>query len=84
MKKLHCLTALAALLNLTVAIPSLQAAELEASDGTNSDYLGISMRQSGSTGLVGAYQDDIGANTDQGTYNSKPMIALLRGHMPII
>ena len=42
-------------------------AKLTASDGALGDHLGISVTISGDTALVGALQDDVGANTDQGS-----------------
>ena len=44
-----------------------QTAKLTASDGAASDYFGYSVAISGDTVVVGAYYDDIGANTDQGS-----------------
>ena len=44
-----------------------QNVKLSASDGSASDLFGSSVSQSGSIGLVGAYVDDIGANTNQGS-----------------
>jgi autotransporter-associated beta strand protein len=44
-----------------------QNAKLIASDGAANDYFGASVSLSGSIGLVGSYNDDIGANTDQGS-----------------
>jgi len=41
--------------------------KLTASDGATSDSFGVSVSQSGSIGLVGAFRDDIGANSDQGS-----------------
>jgi hypothetical protein len=43
------------------------AAKLTATDGTTQDRFGWSVSQSGSIGLVGAYYDDIGAISDQGS-----------------
>jgi virulence-associated protein VapD len=42
-------------------------AKLIASDGAANDNFGISVSLSGNTGLVGAYRDDIGSNSDQGS-----------------
>jgi autotransporter-associated beta strand protein len=44
-----------------------QNVKLTASDGAASDYFGWSVSLSGSTGLVGASSDDIGANSSQGS-----------------
>ena len=44
-----------------------QNAMLVASDGAESDRLGISVSLSGSIGLVGAYEDEIGGNSRQGS-----------------
>ncbi|MFH1109858.1 MAG: IPTL-CTERM sorting domain-containing protein [Planctomycetota bacterium] len=44
-----------------------QTAKLTASDGAHNDYLGVSVAASGDTVVAGAYQDDIGANSDQGS-----------------
>ncbi|MCY7359371.1 MAG: FG-GAP repeat protein, partial [Rudanella sp.] len=44
-----------------------QQAKLTASDGVSGDRLGISVALSGDHALVGAYEDDIGANNDQGS-----------------
>ena len=44
-----------------------QNVKLTASDGEAGDIFGISVNQSGSSGLVGASYDDIGANFDQGS-----------------
>jgi len=44
-----------------------QQGKLTASDGATSDYFGISVALSGDTALVGAYYDDAGANSDQGS-----------------
>ena len=41
--------------------------KLVASDGAASDYFGISVSVSGDTAVVGAYADDVGANTNQGS-----------------
>ena len=54
--------------NLNTATGTItQNVKLTASDGATQDYFGYSVSQSGSIGLVGAYGDDIGANTDQGS-----------------
>ena len=42
-------------------------AKLIASDGTGGEYLGEAVSLSGAIGLAGAYRDDVGANTDQGS-----------------
>jgi glutamate synthase domain-containing protein 3 len=45
-----------------------EQAQLTASDGAASDYFGLSVAISGDTAVVGAYMDDVGANsTDQGS-----------------
>ena len=44
-----------------------QQAQLTASDGAASDLFGGSVALAGNTALVGAYRDDVGANTDQGS-----------------
>jgi hypothetical protein len=44
-----------------------QQARLTASDGAASDWFGTSVALSGDTAVVGAYQDDVGANADQGS-----------------
>ncbi len=44
-----------------------QLAKLTASDGAAGDVLGISVAIDGGTILVAAYEDDIGANADQGS-----------------
>ncbi len=44
-----------------------QQAKLTASDGATSDYFGISVGLSSDTALVGAYKDDVGTRTDQGS-----------------
>ena len=44
-----------------------QQAQLTASDGAADDDFGYSVALSGDTALVGAYVDDVGANTDQGS-----------------
>jgi hypothetical protein len=44
-----------------------QNAKLIASDGATNDYFGYSVSISGTIGLVGAYYDDIGSKTDQGS-----------------
>jgi uncharacterized repeat protein (TIGR01451 family) len=44
-----------------------QQAQLTASDGAESDYFGNSVALSGDTALVGAYCDDVGVNSDQGS-----------------
>jgi hypothetical protein len=54
--------------NLNTATGTItQNAKLQASDGAANDYFGGSVSLFGTTGLVGAYGDDIGANTDQGS-----------------
>jgi hypothetical protein len=44
-----------------------QQAQLTATDGAASDNFGISVALSGDTAIVGAYTDNVGANTDQGS-----------------
>ncbi len=44
-----------------------QQQKLTASDGAANDLFGISLAISGDTAVVGAYSDDVGANTDQGS-----------------
>jgi hypothetical protein len=44
-----------------------QQLQLIASDGATYDYFGTSVALEGDTALVGAYGDDVGANTDQGS-----------------
>ncbi len=44
-----------------------QQAQLTATGGAANDTFGISVAISGDTALVGAYQDDVGANTNQGS-----------------
>jgi hypothetical protein len=44
-----------------------QQAQLTAAGGAVNDLFGISVAISGDTALVGAYVDDVGANTDQGS-----------------
>lgn len=45
----------------------LVEAELVASDGAANDYFGASVAIDGDTIIVGAYGDDVGGNTDQGS-----------------
>jgi len=45
----------------------IQNAKLTASDGGAGDFFGLSVSHSGSIGVVGAFRDDIGANSDQGS-----------------
>src|SRR4051812_1214999 len=47
--------------------PTLRAANLQPNDGPSGDQFGWSVGLSGSIGLVGAFNDDIGANGDQGS-----------------
>ena len=47
--------------------PWIQTAKLTASDGAADDYFGNSVAIDGDTVVVGAYHDDIGANSDQGS-----------------
>jgi hypothetical protein len=44
-----------------------QEAQLTADDGASFDYFGFSVALSGETVVVGARDDDVGANTDQGS-----------------
>ncbi|HEX8737838.1 MAG TPA: hypothetical protein VF721_21080 [Pyrinomonadaceae bacterium] len=44
-----------------------QQAQLTAADGAAGDLFGFSVAISGETVIVGAYQDDVGANTNQGS-----------------
>ncbi|MEI7659074.1 MAG: FG-GAP repeat protein, partial [Phycisphaerae bacterium] len=44
-----------------------QQAQLTATGGAGGDNFGISVAISGDTAIVGAYADDVGANTDQGS-----------------
>ena len=44
-----------------------QQAQLTATGGAASDFFGISVALSGDTAIIGAYQDDVGANADQGS-----------------
>jgi hypothetical protein len=44
-----------------------QQAQLTAASGTNSDQFGVSVTLSGDTAIVGAYLDDVGANSNQGS-----------------
>jgi hypothetical protein len=44
-----------------------QQAQISTSDGAAEDRFGIAVAISGDTALVGAYQDDIGANSNQGS-----------------
>ena len=45
----------------------MQQAKLVASDGAATDGFGVSVALSGDTALVGAYTDDVGVNSDQGS-----------------
>lgn len=45
----------------------VEQAKLVASDGLANDNFGAAVALSGETALIGAYRDDIGANTDQGS-----------------
>jgi hypothetical protein len=45
----------------------IQESRKVASDGAANDNFGISVAISGDTAIVGAYQDDVGANTNQGS-----------------
>jgi hypothetical protein len=47
--------------------PFIQAAKLRAQDGTTDDFFGFSVAISRDTIVVGAKQDDVGANVDQGS-----------------
>ena len=44
-----------------------EQAKLTASDGAATDYFGISVAISGDTAVVGAWKDDVGGNSDQGS-----------------
>ena len=44
-----------------------EQAKLVADDGAPNDYFGASVALDGNTALVGAYGDDVGANSDQGS-----------------
>ena len=44
-----------------------QQAQLTAADGAASDWFGVAVAISGNTALVGAYLDNVGVNTDQGS-----------------
>lgn len=44
-----------------------EQAKLTASDGSATDWFGYGVAISGNTAVVGAYQDDVGANIDQGS-----------------
>jgi len=44
-----------------------QQQKLTAADGAANDYFGCSVALSGGTAVVGAHNDDVGANTDQGS-----------------
>jgi len=44
-----------------------QEAKLTAGDGAAEDYFGVSVALDGDTALVGAYFDDVGVNSDQGS-----------------
>jgi FG-GAP repeat protein len=47
--------------------PFIEAAKLTASDGATDDFFGFSVAVDGDTVVVGAKEDDLGANTDQGS-----------------
>jgi FG-GAP repeat protein len=49
------------------ADPAFKAARLTATDGAGDDFFGFSVAISGDTIVVGAKEDDIGANEDQGS-----------------
>ncbi len=49
------------------ATTSSHAAKLTASDGAAGDFFGANVAVSGSTVVAGAYLDDVGANSNQGT-----------------
>ena len=53
----------------SVYIASVEQAKLVASDGATSDFFGysVSISADGVYAVIGAYYDDIGANTDQGS-----------------
>lgn len=44
-----------------------QQAQLTVADGEANDQFGVAVAISGDTAIVGAYQDDVGANADQGS-----------------
>ena len=61
--------------------------KLTASDGAASDQFGSSVALSGDTALVGAYYDDVGANTNQGsayfyTFSYKSFVPLVLKNSP--
>jgi FG-GAP repeat len=67
-KKPSCfLSLLVSTLLFTASIFPAHAAELEASDGTGADQFGFSVSISGATAVIGAYHDDIGSNSNQGS-----------------
>lgn len=47
--------------------PAFKAARLAASDGAGDDFFGFSVAVAGDTIVVGAKQDDVGTNQDQGS-----------------
>ncbi len=56
--------------------------KLTASDGAADDLFGLSVALSGDTALVGAFQNDVGANADQGSaYFFKPVFAV---YLPLV
>ena len=64
-----------------------QQGQLTASDGAAYDYFGYSVALSGDTALVGAYYDDVGANTNQGsayfyTFSYKSFVPLVLKNSP--
>jgi hypothetical protein len=50
-----------------LALLAVQQAQLTAGDGAANDSFGFSVAISGDTAVVGAYYDDVGANTNQGS-----------------
>jgi hypothetical protein len=45
----------------------MQQAQLNGSDGAAQDYFGYAVALSGDTAVIGVYQDDVGADVDQGS-----------------
>jgi hypothetical protein len=61
-----------------------QTARLTASDGAVGDAFGWSIALSGTTIVVGAYTDDIGANADQGSAYVFGFDSLVRLYLPLV
>ncbi len=61
-----------------------QTAKLTASDGALGDSFGWSVAISGTTIVVGAYTDDIGANADQGSAYVFGFDTLVRLYLPLV